>query len=100
MPHLSAQQQWPQVDHGRVSRRLLGMDRAGGGLRSGYELLTRGPIAAVFVRRGLWWLGLLILVTGRARLIYLIYLILSVLSYLICSTPERKRGGQKCATPT
>ena len=41
-----------------------------------------------------------VLVTGRARLIYLIYLILSVLSYLICSTPERKRGGQKCATPT
>ena len=30
MPHPSAQQQWPQVDHGRIPRRLLGMDRAGG----------------------------------------------------------------------
>ena len=30
MPHPSAQQQWPQVDHGRMPRRLLGMDRAGG----------------------------------------------------------------------
>ena len=30
MPHPSAQQQWPQADHGRMPRRLLGMDRAGG----------------------------------------------------------------------
>ena len=40
MPHPSARRQWPQVDHGSMPRRLLGMGRAG---RVLHQKPSKGP---------------------------------------------------------